>query len=144
MKKIINGKLYSTETAESLGEYATNLSRRDFHYYEETLYRKRTGEFFLYGCGGPASRYAVPSYGGYTGGESILPMSYEAARTWAEGHLCADEYEEIFGEVVEDDSKTAMSFSLRADTCDRIKRGAAEAGLSLSAYLDQLVATYCK
>lgn len=144
MKKIINGKLYDTATARKIGSHSASCSTSDFSYFSETLYRKRTGEFFLFGEGNAMSRYAKPCSDGWSGGEAIKPLHYEAARKWAEDHLSADEYAEIFGEIVEDDSKTAMSFSLRADTCDRIKRGAAEAGLSLSAYLDQLVATYCK
>ena len=58
MKKIINGKLYDTDTAKEMGTGCASCSPRDFHYYSETLYRKRTGEYFLYGEGGPASRYA--------------------------------------------------------------------------------------
>ena len=68
----------------------------------ETLYRKRTGEFFLYGEGGPMSKYGV-AYGdnewGY--GEEIRPLTVDEAKAWAEKHLDADEYEEVFGEVEE-------------------------------------------
>ena len=58
MKKIINGKVYDTETAQVLGSWS-NMSDRSFERIDETLYRKRTGEFFLHGEGGPMSRYAV-------------------------------------------------------------------------------------
>ena len=46
MKKYINGKVYDTETAQLIGTYANGGNWRDFSHYEETLYRKRTGEFF--------------------------------------------------------------------------------------------------
>lgn len=50
MKKIIEGKMYNTETATYIGRYRTDtMSRRDFRYLEEELYQKRTKEFFL--CG---------------------------------------------------------------------------------------------
>lgn len=140
MKKIINGKKYDTETAREIGTHSAPYSTSDFSYFYETLYRKRTGEFFLFGVGNAMSRYAAPCDGGWGRGMEICPLQYEAARKWAEENLSADEYEAAFGEVTEDESKTIMSFSLRGDTCDRIKRGASEAGLSLSAYLDQLVA----
>ena len=43
---IINGKLYNTETATYVGGYSNGLSINDFNYYDEELYRKRTGEYF--------------------------------------------------------------------------------------------------
>lgn len=102
MKKIINGKKYDTETAREIGCDGNNLSRRDFKWWTEVLYQKRTGEFFLYGEGGPASRYAVSADGhGWDSGKQIIPLSEDKARNWAEEHLDADEYEKIFGEVSE-------------------------------------------
>ena len=56
MKKIINGKLYDTETAKLIGRSYHGEGPRDFRHYSEELYRKRTGEYFLYGEGGPMSR----------------------------------------------------------------------------------------
>ena len=47
MKKIINSKKYDTKTAKEIGIYCASLSVSDFGYFEETLYRKKTGEFFL-------------------------------------------------------------------------------------------------
>lgn len=52
MKKIINGKMYNTETATELGNFWNGLSTNDFRNLSETLYRKKNGEFFLYGQGG--------------------------------------------------------------------------------------------
>ena len=48
MKKIINGKVYDTSTAERVGGWNNNCSTSDFGYCSEDLYRKRTGEFFLF------------------------------------------------------------------------------------------------
>ena len=45
MKKIINNKLYNTQTATMLASYDNHCLPNDFHYVEETLYRKKTGEF---------------------------------------------------------------------------------------------------
>ena len=59
MKKIIEGKMYNTETATYIGRYRTDtMSRRDFRYLEEELYQKRTKEFFLCGEGGAMTKYA--------------------------------------------------------------------------------------
>ena len=100
MKKIINGKKYDTDTAKCLsydGNGYTGFQRC----YEE-LYRKRTGEYFLYGEGGAMSKYAR-SCGNNSrcGSEDIIPLTEAQARQWAEDHCTADEYEEIFGEVEE-------------------------------------------
>lgn len=100
MKKILGGKKYDTETACMVGNYGNGNS--GFGKCYEALYCKRTGEFFLYGEGGPMSKYGV-AYGdnewGY--GEEIRPLTVDEAKEWAEEHLDADKYEEIFGEVEE-------------------------------------------
>lgn len=101
MKKIINGKKYDTETATSVWEYSSNYACSDYKYYDETLYKKKTGEFFLYGEGGPASKYAQKTIGGYTGGKEIIPLTEKDAKEWAEERLDCDEYEALFGEVEE-------------------------------------------
>ena len=51
MKKIINGKMYNTETAKYCGGYEFS-NCGDFNYVCEELYQKKTGELFLYGEGG--------------------------------------------------------------------------------------------
>ena len=102
MKKIINGKKYDTETAKLVGSWSNNRSYRDFNYCEEHLYKKRTGEFFLYGKGGPMSKYSVScGQNSWSGGNKIIPMTDDKAKAWAKMHLDADEYEDIFGEVEE-------------------------------------------
>lgn len=140
MKKIINGKIYDTNSANNVGGWDNNRSVTDFDYCSETLYRKRTGEFFLYGEGGAMSKYSVSrGNNSWSGGEMIIPLSYEAAQKWAEKHLSGDDYESIFGEVDEDDSRTQLSLSLSTSAVERARRAAAQAGLSLSAYIESLI-----
>lgn len=100
MIKIINRKKYDTDTAYCI---ATNEAYppRDFKHYEEELYQKENGEFFLHGKGGGLSKYAS-SIDNHTFdfGEEIIPLSEEEAREWVETY--ANEcYEDIFGEVEE-------------------------------------------
>lgn len=95
MKKIINGKKYDTETAEAVGSWS-NGRYNDFALCSETLYRKRTGEFFIYGIGGPMSRYSKTDGNLTRGGEDIRPLTAAAAMSWAEEKLTADKYESIF------------------------------------------------
>ena len=140
MKKIINQKRYDTETATKKGYWSNGYGPRDFQYCEETLYQKKTGEFFLYGDGGPMSKYATQcGNNSWSGGCDIIPVSYDAAREWAEKHLDADEYEDIFGEVTEDGSKVFMGFSLPSGTAEKLKRIDAQKGIPQSDIVAELI-----
>lgn len=69
----------------------------NFRHWKEQLYRTRKGNFFLYGKGGPSSRYAVLEEDGWADGEKIIPYSEDEAKAWVEEHLSASEYEALFG-----------------------------------------------
>ena len=101
MRKIINGKMYDTETAKEIGQASNNLSSSDFRYYEEKLFRKKTGEFFLYGHGGPLTEYRKACGDMWSGGSKIIPISLDEAKIWVENNLWAELYIELFGEVDE-------------------------------------------
>jgi hypothetical protein len=140
MKKIINKKLYDTETAQEIGNGDNGLGPRDFGYFDETLYRKRTGEFFLYGYGGPASKYAEScGQNQWSGGEKIIPLSVEAAMEWAEKYMSADAYQEVFGPVAEDDSKVVTTISITAETMNLLRRMSEQQGTSVSGIIEKLV-----
>lgn len=140
MKQIIKGKKYDTDTARKVGMASNGEGWRDFRYYEETLFCKRTGEYFLHGEGGPASRYAVSAgQNTWSGGEKLIPLTFENARAWAEEHLTADEYEAEFGEITEDDSSTVVTLSMPRSVVETGRRNAQEAGMSLSAYIASLI-----
>ena len=137
MKKIINGKKYDTETATLVAEWDNGRYGRDLDRCSEELYRKKTGEYFLYGAGGPMSRYARScGQNEWRSGEQIIPLSYEAAQKWAEEHLDGDKYEEIFGAVPEDGSKVSATFRLSASVLETAKRKASEAGVGISEYVE--------
>lgn len=140
MKKIINGKRYDTEAAEKVAEAYSNLARNDFGYWEEELYRKRTGEFFLYGWGGPASRYSkTAGLNSWSGCEKIRPLTIEEAQKWAEENLDGDDYEAIFGEVTELEEKKTVALSLSLAAIDQMKRKAAAEGITFSEYVERLI-----
>lgn len=101
MTKIIDGRKYSTSTATFIGEDGYSHPG-DFSWWSEELYVKKTGEFFLYGEGGPMSGYC--EYRGnneYGGSAKIIPMSEDEAREWAEAHLSYETYVKFFGDVEE-------------------------------------------
>ena len=75
----------------------------------------------------------------WSGSERITPLSYYAARQWAQEHLGADAYEAEFGAVTEDDSQVTITLSLRADTVEALRRTAAKEGRSLSAFVERVL-----
>ena len=140
MKKIINGKQYNTETAERLGEYEPSPYRSDFHYFCETLYRKKTGGFFLHGEGGPASKYSKScGQNEWCGSETIVPMTYGDAREWAEEYLDGDEYISIFGEPDESGEKKTVGFILTDNAIAKLKQEASKRGITQSALIEELI-----
>lgn len=140
MKKIIAGKVYDTDTATKLGVWWSSNDVRSFSHCEETLYRKRTGEYFLYGYGGPMTKYArAEGQNSWTGGDRIMPMSYDEARTWAEEHLETGEYEAAFGEVTEDESEYALYVKLPMPVADKLRRIASQQGKALRDVLVEMI-----
>lgn len=102
MKKIIKGRLYDTDTAHNLGSWDNGLATTDFMHCSEILFKKKNGEYFLYGSGGPMSVYseAIGS-AGWAGGSDIIPFTEEQARKWVEEKMTSDEYCALFGPVEE-------------------------------------------
>ena len=144
MKKIINGKVYDTDKARELGTDSYS-SPRDFNYWHEALYQKRTGEFFLYGEGGQMSRYARSiDQNSWSGGEKIMPLSAANARKWAEDHLDADDYEKIFGLPDEDAEPVLLSMQLPAILAAKARQRAVEDGVALTAIVERALAEYLK
>lgn len=101
MQKIINGKLYNTDTATYIGSYEYGEGG-DFSHVHETLYQKKTGELFLYGEGGPMTRYAKACGDNSWGfGETIIPQCEFDAKEWVAEHCDAEVYIKLFGPVAE-------------------------------------------
>lgn len=146
MKKIIDGKLYNTDTAKELGTWSNMADIRNFHWFGETLYQKRTGEFFLHGEGGPMTQYArAIDQNSWSGGERIIPISFDKARAWAEEHLDADEYAGIFGMPDEGSAeKVTICMQIPGDLDAIIRAKAAEKGVSLTAYVTEVLNAECK
>lgn len=137
MRKIVKGKMYDTDKAREVGMNCNNET--GFGHWCETLYQKRTGEFFLHGEGGPMTKYARRiEQNSWSGGEQIIPMSYKTAQEWAEENLEAGEYENIFGEVSEGEDDTIVCKLSAADSA-KLRRMAQERGISVTAMVAMLI-----
>lgn len=138
MHKVINGKKYNTDTAKLLGTWCAECGSTDYKYFEEYLYRTKSGNFFIYGEGGPDSPYRQQiEYCTWTGGESIIPISFEQAQRWAEKHLDGDEYEAIFGDVEDDAADATLTIS--AGALKRLRKIQSQSGKTLKAIIDEMV-----
>lgn len=138
MKKVINGSLYDTETAKPLGQrndYYDHLS-----WMSETLYRTKSGKYFVYGEGGGNSRYAVMTEcGHWESGAKITPVSLDEAQKWAEEHLTGDEYLAAFGPTQE---RTVVSVLPR--TRKKLEALKKSTGMTYSDIIDAAVAQYAE
>lgn len=138
MKKIINGAVCNTATAKLLGSFDNGERPGDIGYVKESLYRTKSGIFFLHGEGGAGTRYArqtEPNH--WRPGEALSILSLKAAQAWAEEHLDGDEYIRAFGEPEE---RTTIMMS--AATKARLSDIKAKTGKSFGDIIDEAVAKY--
>jgi len=103
MKKVIDGKLYNTETAKQVGG-DSYFHYGEFQYWCEELFRTKRGNWFVYGEGGEKFSYArTVEQNASNGGNDITPVTREEALAWLEVHNPdADAIEEYFTDVLED------------------------------------------
>ena len=92
MNKIIKGKKYNTETAKEICK-KTNYCGNGLPSSWVTLYRKKTGEFFIARVSSGMDCWDT--------WEGITPISIGRAKGFCEENMDADGYESVFGEVEE-------------------------------------------
>lgn len=134
MNKVIKGKSYDTDKAQLIADADNGCLVGDLDYYCETLYRKRTGEYFLFVEGGPRSIMSKScGDNSWVGSSEIRPLSYDAAEAWGEKNMDGDAYQECFGEVEDDEGSTVrITFSLPASIKDRLEREASKRGTTIT------------
>lgn len=98
MKKVINGKIYNTETAERIANWDNGVYGGDFNTCDETLYKTSKGAFFVHGEGGAMSRWGESvGYNGRVAGSGIEALTTSEALEWCENHgVDADTFAEHF------------------------------------------------
>lgn len=84
MKKVINGKIYNTDTATRVANWDNNLPTNDFGYCNEDLYITSKGTYFVAGMGGALSIYAEAYGNGRASGSSIELLTKADALEWCE------------------------------------------------------------
>lgn len=148
MKKIINGKRYDTKTATLIDYYMINnigfdkvdkgnveafkkyiSEKKLFDQSLENLYRKKTGEFFLYVLDYPLSKLAKRKLYSKRNYENIVPLTIDEAKEWLEECSDAETYEKIF--EIEDEGNIAFSLLIPKDIYDKLKKQGNESGESM-------------
>jgi hypothetical protein len=101
MKRIIEGKLYNTETAEKLCELSCTYNRGDFGWHCTHLYRTRKSAFFLAGEGNARSMWAHHFSNGSGSGDGIRVIDADEAKSIMEKEASIEDYAKVFGEPEE-------------------------------------------
>lgn len=141
MRKIIQGKVYDTDSAKLVGGWDNGMWDSDFDLEMEELYRKRTGEYFLYGSGGARTKFAQSDgYNSWTGGSVITPLTYEQAESWAQDNLKAKEYEAEFGTPQE--GEAAVSVRVPAATKHALEAEAARRGVPQAQLVEEALEAF--
>lgn len=141
MNKVINGKRYDTDKAKLVGSTDNGRAWMDLDYYAESLYKKRTGAFFLHLAGGARSPIAESRDGGSIGAERIRPVELEEARKWAEDHIDADGYAALFGDPGEGESSSLYLKAISASAKAKLEREAAKSGRTQAQVVESLLET---
>lgn len=133
MEKIINGKRYNTETAILVGRWNNNLPHDDFEWCAESLYKKRGGEYFIYGEGGSMTRYSKS--------KSIVPLSFEQAESWAKRHLDSTAYENEFtlSDGSADSERVNLLIRAPKNIVDKFKRIMSQRSMTSGELLSELL-----
>lgn len=140
MKKVIRGRLYDTGKAVEIGStYGGSEIRSDFEFWEETLFRKKTGEFFLYCIGNAMSRYAVWHGNTAGSGEQIKPLTYSEAQEWAENALDGEKYIQVFGEPEENGDRTSVTLTMTIGAFNLLRKASEKQGKSASEIVEALI-----
>ena len=97
MIETILNVVYDTNNAQSFGTVESGYPLSDNRWYQETLFRNKSGYWFLYGEGGSQTRFATERTGGErTGSRGIIPIGQMQAMHWLAriGHV--DALRELF------------------------------------------------
>lgn len=108
MRKKIGRRIYDTDKAEYVGRNAQGYYG-DPTGFEELMYKKGPGDFFLFVSGGPESQYP---------NEDIIPIALSDAREWIErvrgGEVVAQFITEKDEAALEEQNKAAVSKAKKA------------------------------
>lgn len=143
MKKIINNRVYDTDTAQLIKQADHDNIISSEGSCKQSLYRKRTGDYFLCVSGARADSFHNLHLTGakHDRERHIYLLTYEQAKSWAEEEMTADEWLAIFEPAEEDDSLTALNLTLSASSVSKFKLTAQQQQVSQRELMERLIGT---
>jgi hypothetical protein len=130
--------VYDSDKAHKIGEWDNGDAYGDINYVCETLYRTKSGLYFIYAEGGANTHYAETlGNNSWASGESISPIELKDAQDWAGEHLTGEEYEAEWGNP--DEGVRVMSVRVSEATYQAIKRASIESGKTMGDIITELV-----
>jgi hypothetical protein len=96
MRRIIEKRVYDTEVSVYIADNWNGLMQEDDRYCEERLYKTKKGNYFLYGSGGPLSKYSKTIGNKILGITILIPLTIEEAYDWLKTHNETEAIEEFF------------------------------------------------
>lgn len=140
MKKIINGKVYDTETAVFIARADhDNIMDATGNSCKQAFYRKKTGEFFVHLESGTSISLHNIFQHDFRQGREIYPLTYAQAQMWAEKELDADTWLRIFGEPDESGEAVTLGLQVSAAAAAKLKQEAAKLGIPQGKLLERWI-----
>lgn len=100
--RVIDGKRYDTSKGKLVHTYQY-LYPGDHGYRLERLYRTFKGNYFVYGKGGPASKWSYTEGNMSSGSSGIEPINKPEALEWCESHEApANVMDQYFSDIIQD------------------------------------------
>lgn len=143
-RAVIKNAVYDTATARKVYAQDPGYAKDDPQSIIETLFQKKTGEFFLYIFGGAETPYATPvdvAKGIYAPGTKFAPLSYEAAKEWGKRRMPAEIYAAVF-EQPPDDRDVPLFIKVAPDVAAAIAKAASNQKASKKAIIENLARTH--
>ena len=85
MKQVFDGLIYDTDDAIEIAMNESRVGIDDFGGFEEAIYKPDSGRWFLWGKGGPHTRWREPvGNNAFGSGEAIHALSEVEALDWFE------------------------------------------------------------
>jgi hypothetical protein len=130
MRTVIKNKVYDTTTAAWIADYTHSG-------VTETLYRKKTGEYFAHFFN---ERAEDTDKAGWRGKEKVVPYDFDTARAWGELRLDKARYKELFGGDTGESGSTVVSIRVSRATLAKMRKAQSETGESIGQIFDRLAA----
>lgn len=142
MKKIINNKVFDTDTAKLIKQADHDNIKSSEGSCKQSLYRKRTGDYFLCVSGARTDTFHNLHLDAQTHDRErhIYCLTYEQARAWCEAEMTAEEWLENF-EPAEDDSLCPLNLTLSASAVSKFRLSAQQQQISQRELMERLIDT---